>query len=104
MDTWAVAGMLNFYNIFVNIVFGGVALAWIGLVALFVLIAMFTRMTPLSTMYMIILFSLHYVVAGTTNTASLLAKVAIMFCASAYLIYAGYAAWQTRSGGSWGSG
>jgi len=103
MDTWAVAGMLNFYHIFINIVFGGIALAWAGLVAIFVLIAMFTRMTPLTTMYMLMLFSLQYAVIAA-GTAGTIVIMAIIFCSSAYMIYAGYAAWQTRSGGSWGSG
>lgn len=75
---------INFYDVFVNAVFGGLGFAYIGLSVIFFLIGMFSKMSPPLIIYLFILWTSAY---GIMMFGGAVAMI-MMFLAVTYCIYA----------------
>lgn len=88
---------LNLYDVFVNTVFGGLGWAYIGLSLVYFLIGMFSRMSPMTILYLFIVWTTAYGIMMFGGT------IAMIFTFISVL-YASYSVitWFTRTGG-WGT-
>lgn len=89
---------LNFYDVFVNNVFGGLGFAFVGISLMFFLIGMFSRMSPPLIIYLFILWTTCYGIMMFGGVVAL----TMSFFALAYACYGVYT-FLNRGQGLWGT-
>jgi len=88
---------LNFYDVFVNNVFGGLGFAFVGLSAVFFMIGMQGKMSPPLIIYLFMLWTLCYGILMFGGVAAMV----FTFLALTYCSYALYNFWIRKT--LWGT-